>query len=912
MSFANRKGTIMVKKNFVLSNGGGKKFVVTSVTAAALALPFVYASPSVAIARATATPHSISAQRKSAVKKPDMSNITAAQKAFDAAHANFLNEKKAYDKVIADNPVKDGHEFEAQQQTQLDALNAELNSLIKNIDDINANITKTNTSNQEKLQKMLKEFDTLKDQVEVANQKVEAAQNNLYNKKPEYTKKHIEALKKADQAAEVLKAKEAEFNTYKETYVEETPKYEAAKKSYDEKISAIKTQISALEAQITKLPKNTDAGYKEVADQAVAIQKQIDALKDERTSLEAEFKTADASYKEIANKYNALELAYKNAQASVDAANTEIDKLNEQIAADNAKLDSEYKAAKAAYDKAVEVRNTFEATVAEQKKLAAAENDKNNKLYADAEAKFNAYNEKVAEFNKQRDALGTELQTAKSNIDDAYKKLKGSFDTAKQAQDALSDAYTAYNKDVDAYNASLEADYKLKEDQYKKDLAAHEAELAKMKENIGKEGHLTEVVIQTLQWGSPTQTEAEKYIKDGSISWSNPNNVKPGTYFNFTHEPIKGNKNGWIGNLLKPNTSATVTYKQGALNGLVVAGETVKELKITYTNESQFDQYILASVNPQYGFWVRYPDPKNPKKLLGAPASADKMKKIFQSTNIKMQFIGQDGKPIEFSEDKPVNLYLSSLNRGVDKDGTPNHVENVSYNNFDKFIPIKGSWVRTDIKLPLHDGPVIATHKATPSPKEWDNISSEKFYIGAICAQKTSGDTISFTASVYGNPVGGLNPWTAFFDNSKVLPLPPEPVPPTKPDFVQIEKFNPLDLMDPKPTTVNPYTPKHLDPHTPMPNLLKVDDPNLEIGPAPEAPLPPKRLNKLDKAADLPKPHKLGLEAPEAPQALPVVPEIPKTRRLPKTADSTTAALGGLLGMLGSMAVAVSTKLKKK
>lgn len=892
-----------------MSNKGGKKLVVTSATAVALALPLAFASPSVAIARAYGAVNTVSVQRKGAAK-PDMSKIDDAKKSFDSAYKGYQDEKKAYDKVVADNLTgKDTKALEASHQAQLDALNAELNPMIDNINKINADINKVNTDNQEKLQSMIREFEELKKQVEDANKKMAASQARIDENLASYEKRHALALKSVEEASEALKAKEAEFNAFKTTYENDVPKYVAQKKNYDEKLSAIKAQIAELEEQIAKLPKNSEAGYKEAGQKAASIQTQIDALKDEKVALEAEFKTINASYTELRAKYDALDGEYEHAKAQLSATNADLNELADQIKADKAQLDAEYKASKTAYEQAVAKKDAFEVEVDRQKKLAEAENKKNAQIYADAEAKFNAYNQKVVEFNKQRDNLSTDIQDAKKNIEDAFNKLKTSFDAAKKAQDALAGAHEAYNQDVDAYNASLKADFDVKQDKYNKDMKAYQEALDKMKENIHKDGQLSEVVVQSLHWGAPTDTKAETYMNDGSIKWSNPNNVKPGTYFGFNHEPIKGHHNGWIGNLVKAGKSATVTYKQSALNGLVAAGKPVKELKITYTNESKFDQYILASVNPQYGFWVRYPDPKNPKKLLGGPAALDKDTFVFLSTNVKMQFIGEDGKAISFSKDKPANIYLSSLNNGTTAAG-PNHVENISYNNFDRLIPINKSWVRTDVILPLHDGPVIAVPKATPKNSTWDNISNPNFYIGAICGSKTSGDTISFTASVYGNRPGGLNPWTAFYDNSTSIPLPPVPVPPTKPDYLQEEKYTPENLVEPTPDTVKPYAPKHLDPHSPMPNLLKVNDPNLQIGPAPASPNEPKHLPKLPKGADMPELDKLDVEAPQTPEALPEIPQVPNEPNVPKTADATVSGLSGILAMLGSAAVALSFKKK--
>ncbi len=904
----------MDKKNFMTSKGGAKKFVVTTVAAAAFTLPLAFATPSVAIARADVAVNTVATQQKTANKKPsqkpDKTKMKEAQKAFDAAKDDFLKLQEEYNKIVdqvqaTQNPA----ELEAEQQAEIDALNAELEAMISDINDINTNITKINTDNQEKLAKVVAEFNDLKQKADDANQKMIDAQSRVDQNKTAYDTKHAASKQKVDDAVKVMNEKEADFNAFKATYDAETAKFTESKAQYDKKLSDVKSQISDLETQIAMLPKKGQAGYKEANEKAASLQKQVDALNEEYASLDKQAKGFEASRNELVKKHDALYSSYKDAQAHVDALNAEVDELNKHIDTDNASLNKEYEAAKAAYDRAVEKKTAFEATVAEQKKLAEAENKKNADIYADTQAKFDAYNEKVARFNSERDNLSTDIQAIKDKVEAAYNNLKTSFDTAKDAQDALSDAYKAYNKEVDKYNADLKADFEAKQAKYEQELAAHNAALKKMEENTKKEGQLSEVVIQTLKWGPATETKADKFMKDGSISWSNPNNVQSGKYFNFKKEPIAGKHNGWIGNAIKPGESATVTYTKKALRGLTVCGEKVQELKVTYTNESKYEQYVLASVNPQYGFWVRYPDPKNPKKLLGAPAQADPKKKIFQSTRVDMQFIGKDGKPIQFSEDKPVNIFLSSLNRGEDKKGRPNHVENISFNNFDKLIPINGSWVRTDIKLPGHDGDVIATYKATPSPKEWDNIAFEKFYIGAICGQKTSGDTVSFTASVYGNPRGGLNPWTAFFDSSKIIPLPPVPVPPEAPKYLQEKKFNQVDLLEPKTVTLDTYTPKHLDPHAPLPVLLKVEVPNVNIDTKLVTPNQPKHLMHLKKTADLPEPQNLEIVELEAP---PTVPNVPATPETPKTADASSMALGGLLGMLGSAAIMASSKLKKK
>ncbi len=175
-----------------------------------------------------------------------------------------------------------------------------------------------------------------------------------------------------------------------------------------------------------------------------------------------------------------------------------------------------------------------------------------------------------------------------------------------------------------------------------------------------------------------------------------------------------------------------------------------------------------------------------------------------------------------------------------------------------------------------------------------------------------------------------LGIWMAFNTDA---PLPFTPViPPVPVEPPAVVKMNTLTFNEnveaPGKENVPEYTPKHLDPLNPLPGLVKVQEPNVNIEPSPNEPVKPEPIIKLKLNESIPAPILIEGEVPVPPSTLPHIPNIPEIpgvpgesnppetpkkqrRRIPKTSDASQIESTTLFGIMGAVLASMGIKKNK-
>ncbi len=904
---------------------GGRTLIVASATMAALTLPLAFATPSVAIARAESAIETVHVKPKGTyAAKPSSTAFDTAKTDYENAVDSYeQNELKALNDLDGQNmpTSKDYQALLTEQQGKITELDNQLNPMIQNLEEINTQMKNLNTTNQEALNKSLLEFNNLAATAKQAEQQMTTVEQTITAKRTADQQKIAGLNANVDTAKQAMEAKENDFNAFKPTYEQKASEYNNLKAQYDAKLSDINSQIDELKSQIEALPKDSHDGYDAANEKAASIQTQIDALTKERANVQTQYEATDASYKQLQAKYNDLQSAYQAAQAAVNAANAEITNFNSQIDGDNAKLQAEYNTAKTAYDQAVAKRTEMQNTIAQQKKAAQTENAKNAQIYATLEAKLNEYNQKIAEMNQKRQDLKGEIENTKNAYGQAYQKAKTAFDALAPLKQAAENAQKAYNAEVDTYNQdeqnqydTLKADYDAKNAEYQKQLDA-------LKQLENTPGNLTQAQGQGLDWGTNPNITVEEAFNNKLIEWENGPGV---IVFDTTN-----NKHG-IAVRLEPGQSNTVTYRGAAIPGMALANEPITEIKITYTNPNSYPIAVMANVNFREGFtqgWINT-DKNILESTTGWSVQNNRFPKTVPvedtylvNTGVSMQFLN-NGTPIEFSDNDPVVLFCGSLNYH-----NPGQIEGVTHWNFDKIIPIKDSIIVEETSIPGAAKPVPQINANNPilagkaeTPLKFDHPDNPNWYKLAIAGVKNTGNTIDFYATVVepgGRTADHMNGiWFAFYSNSKLEALPKKPFEPAPPELLDQNTDQLPDPQAPVQPNIDVPDVEVLPNHAPLPPLVKVEDPNVQVPDAPVAPVQPIPGKPLNMIPAIPQPAALDIAAPVAPEAVPEVPKVPEKpvlpkKHIPKTADASVAGLAGLMAAAGAFLTTRKNKEEK-
>ncbi len=892
----------------------GHKFALASATAAALTLPLAFATPSVAIQRAEKAVDGAQSKAKGAITRaPSQQDFNRLKNEYETQKQNYIKDLANYNNTVNSPDTKTKSDYDdlvSDQNDEIDDLNQELNDLRDNLNDLNQMVKDIDTSNKEALDASIAEYRRHADAAEAAKAKMENLEQQIAATRTPETQNINELKAKAEAAKQEMDQKAAALNAAKPAFDQNTAEYNTKKAQYEAKLNGIDTQIDALKAQIQALTKDSPAGYQDARDEASRIQAQIDALKAEHDAIEAEYNQIKASYNGVKAKQTELENAYNAAKAAVDAANAKVNEVNNQITSDNSQLQNEYNKAKAEYDQAIAARNATEALINKQKQDAMTENAKNLQAYNEAKAKYDEVAAKVKQFNRERTNTAKAIKDSKAKVNGAYEAAKAAYTKLGKALNAAKAELRDYNNDIDAYNSGQEAlynaemqTYRRLQNEYIEAKRKFDNELDDMRRYSHLNGHLSQAQGQALQWGHHP-VDVNNLSNRGDLYWEgNPHTVTDSNEL-YTR--------------LAPGQSKTVVYTGEAIRGSKFAGKDINAVRVTYTNKNNYDEWIGANADITHGFVVVFDykdaskqNPIGKKRLFSFDNPnmpkhfSERYQHSQQNTGVSIQLIDDNGRPFEFSNDKPAGLWIASLNHNQEEGGTVDGAEVLTQWNFNKLIPITGSKATATDRVPYINHNVIGTTQYTNGGNTqpgnvfsklnngWDHTGSPDFYKAAILGVKTSGNTIDFTttqnvAVVKPNDprykkfgrANGMGTWFAFYSDTQIAPIPLVPGVPERPELHTKNKidyeFSMPDKPDAKPSMEVPSVQKIKNPDK-VTKVAEVKTPTADLGIAPTAPKAPTTENPIDVVAPAAKPGDLNLPGlVDAPKPLPVVPKVPK------------------------------------
>ncbi|HEM3560667.1 TPA: LPXTG cell wall anchor domain-containing protein [Streptococcus suis] len=404
--------------------------------------------------------------------------------------------------------------------------------------------------------------------------------------------------------------------------------------------------------------------------------------------------------------------------------------------------------------------------------LAEWEANKETIIAADATA-MAGYNERK-KANEESNAKGQAEADAKNA------ELKAEYDKAlKEYNDLL-----AENDEIQKRNDAAAAAAKAENDRLK---AEYQAKLDEIKSKIGTEGNLSELTYQSLEFNSEPNAH---YEASGVI-----------------------NKNDY-GFVLQDGESLILTYT-GIENSTY---NNTKIGKVVYTYTAKGDTVNLSPLQ----------DPTVTINFVGMNGltSAGETRLGF-----KAEYYDETGKLIEFTNDTPALISLSSLNRNspYSGTGTGEGVELTSSNT--TFIPIVGSTIAKDgnkiyssiidnsnsDRGARFDGTKGGVVINDPN-NYWDTLDGPLRWYGAGVLKVDSGTNISFDiVNNWANSEQGNTGAYYFGFNTRVAApvLPPSPVL----RKVTPEELKPVPATPPTLETVN-FTPTPFDEEPPTPTKI--------------------------------------------------------------------------------------------
>ena len=466
--------------------------------------------------------------------------------------------------------------------------------------------------------------------------------------------------------------------------------------------------------------------------------------------------------------------------------------------------------------KANEIATAIANTVAKNKDITKANEDAQKeyeeakKANAAADASVDSANATITNAAAAATAAGTTVKdggTVTVSASEASAKAKEiANEIAKvvaknaeinKANDEAQKAYEDAKKKVDSENAAKLAEYN-------KALAEMQAELDA---NRGKDGYLTQDLVQSLVFDSEPNATAVVETPDGEKSEA-VNDV-----YNLNHKYF-----------IAKGQTLKVTYTN--LENSSYNGTKISKVVYTYTALTDNGDYL-------YPF-------KDPTQTVNHNAGGDPFTTGKSALAFTAQFFDKDGNVISFSKDAPALIAINSMNNTTNYSGTGYGESITDLGENTEFIKINGSSVdyNNGVVYSATDNAYVSAgsrYESNPlnNPNEyWDSPDSPLRWYGAGVLKVTSGDTISFTIqNVSVNaPLESLGQqWFAF--SSKVaaptLPTPPET------DTVYVDEPKPTPTTEAVAYTLNVDNPEPEKP-TPKPleeaeyKIVNVDNPEPE------------------------------------------------------------------------------------
>ena len=323
--------------------------------------------------------------------------------------------------------------------------------------------------------------------------------------------------------------------------------------------------------------------------------------------------------------------------------------------------------------------------------------------------------------------------------------IKKDVPTVKDAKELQSVAQADLDSQLDKLEKLLNA-YVSQKEAYDKQLEAAKSKLEELKKHEGEEGHLSQTLLQNLIFTSEPNAKLELETNGNEVS----------------------DKNVGLSDELSVNSKSVKFVND-------------KKVVATYTgleNSSYAGKKIAKVV---YTFEKAHPENEMELNVLQDPTLGVNFNAVkpYQDLKMTVTFYNDKDEPIEFSEDKPALIGLSSITTNqIGEDGTKFYRETIKDYNF-KFIPITGSSVteQADGIYSIKDNK-FKGYGAKYEHSETDFTSSPLFwYLGGAGELKSDAQiklTLASTVETH------TQYWTTF--NGKV-PTEVATVPPTEPLF---------------------------------------------------------------------------------------------------------------------------------
>ncbi|MGM9885471.1 SspB-related isopeptide-forming adhesin, partial [Streptococcus hyointestinalis] len=381
-------------------------------------------------------------------------------------------------------------------------------------------------------------------------------------------------------------------------------------------------------------------------------------------------------------------------------------------------------------------------------------------------------------------AVEAENATEKAKIDAENVKRKADYDKAV-AEIQKVEEYNAGVRERNAAKAAViaEKNRKLKEE-YEAKLAEYNKALAEMQAeldaNRGKDGYLTQDLVQSLVFDSEPNATAVVESPDGEKSEVD-NDV-----YNLNHKYF-----------IAKGQTLKVTYTN--LENSSYNGTKISKVVYTYTALTDNGDYL-------YPF-------KDPTQTVNYNAGGDPFTTGKSALAFTAQFFDKDGNVISFSKDAPALIAINSMNNTTNFSGTGYGESITDLGENTEFIKINGSSVdyNNGVVYSATDNAYVSAGSRYESnqlnnPNEyWDSTDSPLRWYGAGVLKVTSGDTISFTiqnVSVNAAFESLGQQWFAFSSKVAAPTLPTPPTPPTPDKFTA----EPEKELPPTPTEVEYLT----------------------------------------------------------------------------------------------------------
>lgn len=325
-----------------------------------------------------------------------------------------------------------------------------------------------------------------------------------------------------------------------------------------------------------------------------------------------------------------------------------------------------------------------------------------------------------------------------------------------------------------------QAEYEKAKAQYDRDKQAYDQAIARLGDNLGKNGWISKAVGQ------------------GLIFENEPNAV-----LKVTASRIKPDGNADVTVSLSEGQTAIATYT--GLSNSTYGGEKIAKVVYTYTARNTAGNELIIF--------------KDPTKTVRFKNKAPAGKGVSSRISMKVEFFREDGSKISFNEKYPAIIAFNSLNRSKAYAGSGSGESVRALSSNIEFVPITGSEVGinngtissrvyNDYKIngSRFNANGLSTNPLYGDSNYWDGEDRPNRWYGAGAGVVRSGDTISFdiiNSSYIDAPLPSQGDyWFAF--NSKVasteLPkVPVEPKAPAKVDTPPPPPPPPAPVVEEKP-----------------------------------------------------------------------------------------------------------------